>query len=91
MRRLPLLLTTAMLVVATAATAQQVAHVTAAGGYDEIRELLVVAIENQGLVVDHAPTWRDARTHRQGSGADPSALRARRGVAVLQRELLRAR
>ena len=53
MRRLPQLLATAMLVAVPVATAQQVAHVTAAGGYDEIRELLVVAIENQGLVIDH--------------------------------------
>jgi uncharacterized protein (DUF302 family) len=53
MRRLPLWLAAAVLVAASAATAQQVAHVTAAGGFDEVRELLVIAIENQGLVIDH--------------------------------------
>jgi uncharacterized protein (DUF302 family) len=33
--------------------AQSVVEVEANGSFDEIRQLLIVAIENQGLVVDH--------------------------------------
>jgi uncharacterized protein (DUF302 family) len=35
------------------ATAQSVVEIEAKGGFDEIKQLLIVAIENQGLVVDH--------------------------------------
>jgi uncharacterized protein (DUF302 family) len=35
------------------AHAQSVAEAVAKGSFDEIKQLLVVAIENQGLVVDH--------------------------------------
>jgi uncharacterized protein (DUF302 family) len=35
------------------AGAQSVVEVKAKGSFDEIKQLLVVAIENQGLVVDH--------------------------------------
>lgn len=45
----------AMLLTPLRVLAQQapVAHFTAKGSYDEIKQLLVIAIENQGLVVDH--------------------------------------
>jgi len=64
MRRLELFLAAALLSAAPCGLAQQVAHFTAAGGYDEIRQLLIIAVENQGLVVDHRSNVGDmlART-----------------------------
>ena len=53
MRRLQVLIAAALLSVVPCGLAQQVAQLTASGGYDEIRQLLIIAIENQGLVVDH--------------------------------------
>ena len=64
MRRLQLLLAAALLSAAPWGLAQQVATFTASGGYDEIRQLLIIAIENQGLVIDHRSNVGDmlART-----------------------------
>lgn len=47
------LLALAGLGLASWASAQSQTEVVAKGSFDEIKQLLVVAIENQGLVVDH--------------------------------------
>jgi uncharacterized protein (DUF302 family) len=53
MRRIGVLAAVAGLCLGPCAQAQSVVEVRAKGSFDEIRQLLVVAIENQGLVVDH--------------------------------------
>jgi uncharacterized protein (DUF302 family) len=53
MTRIGFLTVLASLCLAPWAHAQSVAEVSAKGSFDEIKQLLVVAIENQGLVVDH--------------------------------------
>jgi uncharacterized protein (DUF302 family) len=51
-RRLVLVLI-GLLWLASWARAQSVVEIEAKGSFDEIKQLLIVAIENQGLVVDH--------------------------------------
>jgi uncharacterized protein (DUF302 family) len=53
MTRISFLAVLASLWLASLSHAQSVAETVTKGSFDEIKQLLVVAIENQGLVVDH--------------------------------------
>jgi uncharacterized protein (DUF302 family) len=64
------------------ARAQSVVEVEAKGSFDEIKQLLIVAIENQGLVVDHLSKVGDML---ERTGRDLGAVRTLyRQAEVLQ-------
>ncbi len=53
MKRIGFLIALAGLCLAPVAQAQSVLEVRAKGSFEEVKQLLVIAIEGQGLVVDH--------------------------------------
>src|SRR5262245_61391214 len=54
MNRIAFLIALAGLCLTRAAFADPVLEARAKGNFDEVRQLLVIAIEGQGLVIDHA-------------------------------------
>ena len=56
MKRVGFLIALAGLWLAPMAQAQSVLEVRAKGSFEEVKQLLVIAIEGQGLVVDHVAT-----------------------------------
>jgi len=59
MKQVGLLIVLAGLCLASVAQAQSVVEAQAKGSFEEIKQLLVIAIEGQGLVVDHVATVGD--------------------------------
>ena len=70
MKRIGFLIVLAGLCLARAAPAQSVLEARAKGSFEEVKQLLVIAIEGQGLVVDHVS---QRRRHARRTGQDLGA------------------